>query len=143
MSSEEKHAWIMAAVTVVAYGAYVAIILGRAGNTPIADVAYAVPMLWTISAAIVANVVLVAVVAVASPKTDCDKKDVRDKEIYRFGEYIGLWFVVAGAVAALGMSMARVDYFWIANVIYLAFVLSAIVGSAAQIVGYRRGFQSW
>jgi hypothetical protein len=30
-----------------------------------------------------------------------------------------------------------------ANVIYLAFHLSAIFGAAAKIVAYRRGFQSW
>ena len=32
---------------------------------------------------------------------------------------------------------------WIANVIYLCFTLSAVVGSVAKIVAYRRGFQSW
>jgi hypothetical protein len=46
-------------------------------------------------------------------------------------------------VAALLMAMAEWDHFWIANVIYLAFVLSAILGSVAKIVAYRRGFQPW
>ena len=46
-------------------------------------------------------------------------------------------------IAALGLAMAELDYFWIANVIYLAFVLSSVLGSAAKIVGYRRGFQPW
>ncbi|MFD2762840.1 hypothetical protein [Micromonospora eburnea] len=41
------------------------------------------------------------------------------------------------------MALADRDQFWIANVIYLGFVLSAVVGSAAKIVAYRRGFQSW
>ena len=41
------------------------------------------------------------------------------------------------------MAMAEADHFWIANVIYLAFVLSAILGSIAKIVAYRRGFQPW
>jgi hypothetical protein len=141
MSSEEKRAWIMAGVTVVAYAAYLAIVLGRAGSTPLTDVPYVTAMLWTIGAAIVANIALVAIVAIASPK-DCDKKDERDREIYRFGEYIGQSLVVAGAVAALVMSIARVDYFWIANVIYLAFVVSAVLGSVTKIVAYRRGFQS-
>jgi hypothetical protein len=45
--------------------------------------------------------------------------------------------------AALAMSLAELDHFWIANVIYLAFVLSAIIGSVAKIFAYRRGFQSW
>jgi hypothetical protein len=49
------------------------------------------------------------------------------------------WFVIAGAAAALGMAIARWDYFWIANVIYLGFVLWAIVGSVVKLVAYRRG----
>lgn len=48
-----------------------------------------------------------------------------------------------GGVAALLMAMAEWDHFWIANVIYLAFVLSAMLGSVAKIVAYRRGFQPW
>ncbi|HEY5882205.1 MAG TPA: hypothetical protein VIU11_25065, partial [Nakamurella sp.] len=81
-------------------------------------------------------------VAVAAPR-DANKKDQRDREIYRFGEYTGQYFVVAGAVAAVGLSMAELDYFWIANVIYLGFVLSAVVGSAAKVVAYRRGLPQW
>ena len=37
------------------------------------------------------------------------------------------------------MAMAKWDYFWIANVLYLGFTLSAIVGAAVRLVGYRRG----
>jgi hypothetical protein len=43
------------------------------------------------------------------------------------------------AAAALVMAMAKVDYFWIANVIYLGFVLWAVAGSALKLVAYRRG----
>jgi hypothetical protein len=56
---------------------------------------------------------------------------------------IGQSSVVVGGVAALGMALAQWGHFWIANVIYLCFVLSAVVGSIAKIVAYRRGFQSW
>ena len=44
-----------------------------------------------------------------------------------------------GEAVALGMAMAKWDYFWIANVIYLGFVLWAVVGSAVKLVAYRRG----
>ena len=59
--------------------------------------------------------------------------------ISRFGEYVTRWFVIAGAAAGLCMAMARWDYFWIANVIYLGFVLWAVAGSALKLVAYRRG----
>jgi len=111
-----------------------------AENTPLTEVSYVSTLLWTIGAAIAASIVLHIVVAIASPK-DADKKDQRDREINRFGEYTGQSFVVIGGVAALGMSMVELSHFWIANVIYLAFVLSSILGSAAKIVAYRRGFQ--
>lgn len=140
MSAEEKHAWIAALVAVGGYAAYLTIILGRVDGTPLADVPYVSTLLWTVGAAIVATIVLHILVAIVSPK-DADKKDQRDKEIYRFGEYIGQSFVVIGGVAALGMSLLELDHFWIANVIYLGFVLSAILGSVAKIAAYRWGFQ--
>src|SRR5262249_57989492 len=62
-----------------------------------------------------------------------------DKEIYRFGEYASRWFIVAGAAAGFFLALAKVDYFWIANAIYLGFVLWAVVGSAIKLVAYRRG----
>jgi hypothetical protein len=46
---------------------------------------------------------------------------------------------VAGAAAGLVMAMARWDYFWIANVIYLGFVLWAVAGSVLKLAAYRRG----
>ena len=142
MSFREKSAWIMAVVTCGAYVAYLAILFGRAQNTPRTEVSYVFTLLWTMGAVLVSTIVAHIVVGVTSPK-DIEKKDQRDREIYRHGEYIGQYVVVIGAVSALGLSMAELDHFWIANVIYLAFVLSTLVGSAAKIVAYRRGFQQW
>jgi len=64
---------------------------------------------------------------------------VRDKEIYRFGEYASRWCIVAGAAAGFFMALAKADYFWIANAIYLGFVLWAVTGSVIRLVAYRRG----
>jgi hypothetical protein len=64
---------------------------------------------------------------------------MRDKEIGRFGEYASRRFIVAGAAAGFFMALVKADYFWIANVIYLGFVLWAVAGSAIKLVAYRRG----
>ena len=64
---------------------------------------------------------------------------MRDREIARFGEHASRWCVVGGAAAGLGMALRHWDYFWIANVIYLGFVLWAVVGSVLRLVAYRRG----
>jgi hypothetical protein len=142
MSFEEKNTLVYALVSVGAFAAYLVTILGRAQGIPVAEVPCVGAMLWSIGAAIVASIVDRIVIAVVWPR-DADRTDQRDKEIYRFGEYVGRWFVVIGAVAALVLAMAEVDHFWIANELYLAFVLSALLSSAAKLVAYRRGFQLW
>ena len=142
MSFEEKNTWVYALVSVVAFAAYLVTILGRAQGIPVSEVPYVGAMLWSIGAAIVASIVGRIVIAVVWPR-DADRTDQRDKEIYRFGEYVGQWLVVIGASVALLLAMAEVDHFWIANELYLAFVLAALLSSAAKLVAYRRGFQLW
>jgi hypothetical protein len=141
MCFEEKSAWIMLVVAVVGYAVYLFLVLGRGGDGPIHQLPYVAALLWTVGGAIVASIVLHIAVGVIFPE-GAGKKDERDIEIGRFGEYSGQSFVVLGGVAALGMAMAELDHFWIANAIYLGFVLSAIVGSVARIFAYRRGFPS-
>ncbi|MEU0669246.1 hypothetical protein ABZ508_12745 [Streptomyces lavendulocolor] len=142
MAFEEKRAWIMAVVAVGTYLVYVAVILGRAQGIPLAEVTYAATLLWSVGAAIAAAIALNILAAVASPR-EANKKDQRDREINRFGEYAGQSFLVVGGVAVLALSIAEADHFWIANTIYLAFVLSAALGAAAKIAAYRWGFQPW
>ncbi len=142
MSFKEKSAWIMALVTIGTYWLYLSIILQRAETTAITEVAYVWPMLWVIAASIVAMIVAHISVAILVPG-DADKEDVRDRQITRFGEYIGQSLVVAGALTALVMAMLELHYFWIANVIYLGFVLSSILGSVVKIAAYRWGLPRW
>jgi len=138
MSYEEKGTWVYLVTSAGAYAVYVVIILGRLVSTPVAEVSYAPVLLWTTLASIVASVAGRTLVETARP-SDTRRADVRDKEIRRFGEYASRWFIVAGAAAAFFMALAKWDYFWIANVIYLGFVLWAVVGSAVRLVAYRRG----
>jgi predicted outer membrane lipoprotein len=142
MSFEEKSAWVMGLLAAAAYTVYLAVVLALSRDMPLAEVPYVAPLLWTVGGSIAASVVLHTAIRVFSAK-EAGIKDQRDKEIYRFGEYIGQSFLVIGGVAALVMAMSEVDHFWIANAIYLAFFLSAILGSVARIVAYRRGFQPW
>jgi hypothetical protein len=140
MSYEEKSTWVYLVTSAGAYAVYLAIIVGRVLSTPVDQVPYVAVLLWTTGASILASVVGRTLVETARP-SESRRSDVRDREIYRFGEYASRWFIVAGAGAALFMAMARWDYFWIANVIYLGFVLWAVVGSAVRLVAYRQGLQ--
>jgi hypothetical protein len=142
MSFEEKGVWTFGVVTVLTYVAYVVVVLSRAGTVPLAEVDYVWPMIAAIAVAIIVNIVVVIVISIASPK-DAGRKDERDREISRRGDYIGQSMVVIGAVTALLLAMLEVEYFWIANVIYLGFVASALLAATAKIVAYRKGFVGW
>ncbi|RAY12924.1 hypothetical protein DPM19_23225 [Actinomadura craniellae] len=143
MAFEEKRAWVMIVVTVGAYAIYVATVLSRAGDAPLADVAYAGALLWTIGGAIVTAIVAHIAMAIAGGH-GADRTDERDREINHVSERIGQSVVVIGALAVLIMAIAELHHFWIANAVYLAFVLSAVLSSFAKIMAYRQGgFQTW
>jgi hypothetical protein len=137
MSYEEKRTWIYLVTSAGAYAVYLAIVLQRVAHTPVAHVPYVSPLLWTTIASIVASIA--GGVAIQGTRSADRRADVRDRDINRFGEYASRWFIVAGASIGMFMAMARWDCFWIANVIYLGFVLWAVVGSAVKLVAYRRG----
>jgi hypothetical protein len=138
MSYEQKGTWVYLTVVVGAYATYVAIIVNRLAGDAVATVPYVSTLLWSLGASMIAAIVGRIALEILRPSENYTR-DARDKEIGRFGEYIGQGPLVVGAVAALIMAMAEWDYFWIANVIYLGFVVSAIVGSVAKLVAYRRG----
>ena len=139
VSFEEKNTWIYAAVAIGAYAAYLMTVLGRAHGGPLSSVAYVAPMLWTIGGAIVASIVGHLVISVARP-SEAGRRDQRDKEIHRFGEYVAGIVLGVGVLVPFGLTMAAADHFWIANSIYLAFTVSALCGTTVKLVAYRRGF---
>jgi hypothetical protein len=142
VTHEEKRAWIMFVVNAVAYGIYAAIILSRAGGGALTAVPYAGALLVTIILAIVTTIVL-DIVSGMFNRRESRLKDVRDKEIGRLGDRVGQAFVIIGATAAMLMAMADWNRFWIANVIYLCFAISSVLGSLTKVLVYRGRFPQW
>jgi hypothetical protein len=138
MSYREKGAWVYLLVTAGSFAVYVAIILTRADGGPLAQVAYVRPMLLTILASMVASTVVRTVVETAKP-SDSHRSDARDREINRFGEYVGAFVLAVCMSVPLILAMVRAEYFWIANAIYAGFVVWAVVSTAVKLVAYRRG----
>ena len=138
MSYEEKGTWVYLVVSVVVYAAYVGVLLSRAGGAPLPDVEYVAPLLWSIGAAIVAGIVVRTAVETVRP-SETYRSDERDRELARRGVVVGWWGVVAGALGALVLALVEADHFWIANVVYLGFVASAVLSSVTTLVAYRRG----
>jgi hypothetical protein len=129
MSSEEKRSWILGAVAVVSYTTYLLLLL-------LTDLSYAPVLFVTVIASIVVSILLHIAVTMRGPH---EPKDERDREIAVFGDNIAQSFVVLGGVVALALALAEAGYFWIANTLYLGFVLSAVLGTVARICAYRYG----
>lgn len=143
MAFEEKRTWAYLLVTIASYAVYLVIVLGRLdAASDVTAVPYAEVLLWCIGAGVIAAVVIHVGLTVASPD-EADKPDERDRAIYHRTEYIGQSLTVLGGVGAMVLALLEVPHFWIANALYLAFALSAVLGSVARIVAYRKGFSSW
>ena len=142
MAYEEKSAWIYGLVSVVFYAIYVVTVLGQAATTAITEVDYVPPLLWTIGGSIVASIVIHIITSIVSGAKN-DRRDQRDREIERFGSHVGNAFLVIGGVAAMLLAIFQLGYFWIANVLYLCFFLSALLSSITKIIAYRRGLPAW
>ena len=138
MSYEERGVWAQLVSFAGAYIAYLAIVVPRLFHTPAAQVSYLPPLLVTTLASVFIATVVRSALEVAKP-SDSSKADVRDRDIRRFGEHASRWCVVGGATAGLIGANAHWDYFWIANVIWLGFVLWAVVDSVFRLVAYRQG----
>jgi hypothetical protein len=86
MTGEERRSWIMIVVAVAGYATYVLTLLGSSDGSRVVDVAYKNALLWTVGGAIAGGIVAnigAGLVFGVGPK------DQRDREINRFGEYIG------------------------------------------------------
>jgi hypothetical protein len=139
VSYEEKGQWVYLAATTIGYAVYLVLVLGQAGATPLPDIDYVPILLWTIGATIVASIVGRILIEIVRP-SDSTSEDVRDREIGRLGEYRAGLVLGIGMVVPFIMALAEVDWFWIANAMYLVYVAQAIVGAVIKLIAYRRGF---
>jgi NADH:ubiquinone oxidoreductase subunit 6 (subunit J) len=147
---EEKLTWVNLVVGVVVPGAYVAIMLGRLGETSAAEISYQWPLLIAIGASIVLTIIgsiamgigtgISAELRGRSASGEIDRKDERDKQISRHGDLVGYYVSSAGVVGVLALTMLEYEYFWIASALYLSFAVGTVVASAVKIASYHRGF---
>lgn len=142
MAFLEKVNWVVLVVAVPTLLAYLGLIVPQVLSKPVAEVAWVEPMIFTIVAFIVANI-LGSIVAAATNPSEADKNDQRDREIDHFGERVGNGLIIAGSCAALVLAMARADHFWIANVIFLGGMAGALLSSVTKIAAYHGPFQTW
>jgi hypothetical protein len=138
MSFEEKSTWIYAVIALIVPVIYIGFIFGQLQGTPVTEIAYEWPMLTAIGIGIPLAIVAHILVAIAVPK-EADKRDERDKEINRLGDYFGSFALYGGGLLALGLALAGVEHFWIANAIFFTFIVNALMTTGAKFVAYRGG----
>jgi hypothetical protein len=143
MSFEEKNTWLYGLITAVVPTWYFATVLAQVRERPAGEIDYIGAMLGAIGIAIAANIAGTIVVAIASAAVsgeDADRSDERDKSINRFGDYWAYYVLSAGVAGALILTFVQAEHFWIANAIYLAFVLASLTSVTLKLYAYRRGF---
>jgi hypothetical protein len=138
MTFQEKSLWaygFAALAAPVAYFAWLARQVARADA--VADIGYVRALLWAIGGGILLNMIGSTFVRGAGRGTDL--KDQRDREIDRRGNAIN--FVVFSVLIVIPFALALRDAetFWIANAIYLAYALAAVIGVVIKAVLYRKG----
>ena len=139
MSYEEKGQVVYLGVVATAYAVYLVLILRQLSTTPVTELNYAPILISTLVVAIVAAIIGRIAVEMIRP-SETVREDVRDRDIGRFGEYVAGLVLGIGMLVPFILVLIEAEYFWIANAMYLVYVLQAIVGAIIKLVAYRRGF---
>ncbi len=139
MTFEEKSQWAYGFASLVVPAVYLVWLARRIADAgAVADIDYVRTMLWAIGAGIIVNVVGGMFVRASNP-AEADKRDPRDRDIRRRGDALGFIVFSTLVVGPFVLAMRDADTFWIANAIYVAYVLTALITVAAKAVAYRKG----
>ncbi len=150
MTFEEQVTWVAVVVMAAVSAVYSWVVFSQLGEVPVAEIAYQPPLVIAVIASIVLIIVGAIVTAIGTAISaeitgngsvdDIGRTDERDINIGRRAELVGYYVSSAGVFVALGLTMLEYDYFWIANALYLSFVIASLVSSLVKLVAYRRGF---
>ncbi len=136
MSFEQKNTWTYLVLAVVIPAVYFTTIIGQVASTPLGEIDFIIPMITAIGLSIAISIVGSIAVSIVSRSSVTDE---RDKHVARRGDSVGYVVLGALAIGPLALAMLEAEPFWIANAIYLAEVVAAIVASAVKLVSYRKG----
>jgi len=139
MSFEEKNQWAYGLAALVVGSVYFSWLGGQiASAADVADIDYVRTLLWAIGAGIIVNILFGMFARGSNPK-EADQTDERDRNVGRFADQIsGISFAIL-VLGPFTLAVLDAGTFWIANSIYAAYVLTAIIGAVARSVIYRKG----
>jgi len=139
MTFEEKSQWAYGFASLVAPAVYLTWLARQvdvAGG--VENIDYVGTMLWAIGAGIILNVVGGIFVRASNP-AEADKRDARDRDIVRRGNAVGFIMFSTLIVGPFVLAMRDAETFWIANAIYVAYVVTAITTVIVKATLYRKG----
>jgi hypothetical protein len=139
MTFEQKNHLAYGLTSLIVLVAYLVWLLRQIQESPVEDIAYLGALLWAFGIGIVLNMILGGIARGTTP-AEADKKDIRDREINRHGDAVGFYVFSIAVSGPLVLAMVGADQFWIANSLYVAYALTAVIGSAVKLVAYRRGW---
>jgi hypothetical protein len=150
MPFEEKVTWVNVVVFAIVPVVYFVVVLGQLGQVSASEIAYQRPMLIAVGVSIVLTILGAIAMGIGSgisaeitepgSSADIGRTDERDVTIGRRGELVGYYVSSVGVVGAMALTMLEYEYFWIANALYLSFVVASLVSATVKLVAYRRGF---
>lgn len=142
MANEERRVWVGLIVSLLSVAVYIGLVLGAAGDGPLADVDWVPFMVWTIVGGLVVSIVvsiLWRMIAARRDPDDVAAPDQRDRDIAHMSTRVGQAFLVIAGLGVLVLCAVEADWFWIANTMYAGLALSSIIGCVASVIAYRRG----
>jgi hypothetical protein len=140
VSYREKSAVVMLLVMGAVYGWYFGLVLARAASTPVTTIDYGPALVGAVVLLVILAVVAhIAVAAVSAGEGGADLADERDRSITLRGDRVGGYVLTVGVLAGIGVLLADVDGFWVAQVLLGGLVLSEMCKSVTMLVLYRRG----
>lgn len=143
MPFQEKSAWSTLIIAVVVMTVYSLSLVGRVPDLgSVTDVNYVWSMISAAIGWIVASIVFHIIIAASSP-AEANIQDERDREVARFADNIGFYLLSFSAVGGIALAMLEYPHFWIANGLFAALALSALLSAMARIVAYRLGVPRW
>ncbi|MDZ8275068.1 hypothetical protein R2Q81_03790 [Microbacterium aquimaris] len=146
MAYAERITWAQLIASLVGVVVYVILVAPQLGRVPVAEIAWAWPMAWTVVGAIAISIAISVGWGILAGRRDPEEPhsaDQRDREIESFGDRVGVAFLVIGALVALVLAMFEADSFWIGNALFFGFFLSAFIGGVARLIAYRTGLPAW
>lgn len=137
MTFSEKSAITMTAILVVVFSGYFALVLGVLAEKPERDLAY--------TGLLVGVAVVVTILAAASHvllalmfRSQVNAYDERDQLVGLRSERVAGYVLAAGVCTGIGLAMAQVDAFWIAQALIASFVVAEVLEGIVKVVLYRR-----